>query len=105
MTQLQPAVLIEQDEALGLIRLNRPAKRNAVNEQMSAEALDALDAFEADGEIRCIVLTGAGEQAFCAGQDMAEASGRVEKPEVIRGGGAAGLAQRLAAFEKPVIGA
>ena len=89
----------------GILRLNRPEKRNAVNEQMSAEALDALDNFEANAEIRCIIVTGAGEQSFCAGQDMAEASGREAKPELVRGGGASGFARRLAACEKPVIGA
>jgi enoyl-CoA hydratase len=100
-----PVVLIERDGSVGLIRLNRPEKRNAVNEQMSAEALDALDGFESDGSIHCIILTGTGEQSFCAGQDMAEASGRVERPTVIRGGGASGLARRIAACEKPVIAA
>ena len=105
MTQLQPAVLIEHDDALGILRLNRPEKRNAVNEQMSAEALDALNAFEADDAIRCIVVTGSGQQSFCAGQDMGEASGRVEKSSEVRGGGASGLARRLSECEKPVIAA
>jgi enoyl-CoA hydratase len=102
-TGIAPAVLVERAEHVGLIRLNRPEKRNAVNEQMSAEALDALDSFEHDEQIRCIILTGAGEQSFCAGQDMAEASGRVERPAEIRGGGASGLARRIAACEKPVV--
>src|SRR5579884_3970411 len=91
-----PLVLTEVQDGIAILRLNRPEKRNAVNEQMSAEALDALDAFEADGAVRCIILTAAlsssGGQAFCAGQDMAEASGRVARPEVVRGGGAGGLA-------------
>jgi enoyl-CoA hydratase len=101
----KPAVLVERREGIGLLRLNRPEKRNAVNEQMSAEALDALDAFDADEAIRCIIVTGQGTQSFCAGQDMAEASGRVERPNQIRGGGASGLARRITQSRKPVIAA
>jgi enoyl-CoA hydratase/carnithine racemase len=104
-TGAAPMVLIERQDGVALIPLNRPDKRNAVNEQMSAEALDALDAFELDEAIRCIILTGAGNQSFCAGQDMAEASGRVARPAEVRGGGAGGLARRLGECEKPVIAA
>jgi enoyl-CoA hydratase/carnithine racemase len=104
-TGIAPVILVERAEHVGVIRLNRPEKRNAVNEQMSAEALDALDSFEQDEHIRCIIVTGAGDQSFCAGQDMAEASGRVERPAEIRGGGASGLARRIAACEKPVVAA
>ncbi len=98
-------VLKHIENGIGFLRLNRPEKRNAVNEQMSAEALDALDAFEADDAVRCIILSGAGKQAFCAGQDMAEASGRVARPEIVRGGGAGGLARRLGECTKPLIAA
>lgn len=98
-------VLLERQGPVALLRLNRPEKHNAVTEQMSAEAVDLLDALEADDEVRATIVTGAGSRAFCAGQDMAEASGRVERPAVIRGGGASGIARRLAACTKPVIGA
>jgi len=101
----RPAVLVERHDGAGLIRLNRPEKRNAVNERMSAEALDALNDFESDAGIRCVILTGAGDQSFCAGQDMAEASGREARPAEIRGGGASGLARRIASCEKPVVAA
>ena len=104
-TAREPQALLERHGSVVLLRLNRPEKHNAVNEQMSAEARDFLDAVEADDEVRVIVLTGAGERAFCAGQDMAEASGRVERPAHPRGGGAGGLAQRLGECEKPVIAA
>jgi enoyl-CoA hydratase/carnithine racemase len=100
-----PLILTDVQEGIAILRLNRPEKRNAVNEQMSAEALDALDAFEADDSVRCIVLTGTGEQSFCAGQDMAEASGRAARPAEVRGGGAGGLARRLGECAKPVIAA
>ena len=98
-------ILVERHEAVAILRFNRPEKHNAVNEQMSAEALDALDACERDEAIRCIIVTGAGGRAFCAGQDMAEASGRIERPAAVRGGGASGLARRIGEFQKPVIAA
>jgi enoyl-CoA hydratase/carnithine racemase len=97
--------LLERHGAVALLRLNRPEKHNAVNEQMSVEARELLDAAEAEDEVRVIVLTGAGSRAFCAGQDMAEATGRVERSTEARGGGAGGLAQRLGECEKPVIAA
>ena len=54
------------------VLLNRPAKLNSVTPQMT-EALRAhADRINADGEIRAVILTGAGEKAFCAGSDIGE---------------------------------
>ena len=67
-----PEVLFEQRGHVGVITLNRPAKLNAVTQQMS-DALVALARWCNDtDEIRAVVLTGAGERAFCAGSDIAE---------------------------------
>ncbi|MFE7223798.1 enoyl-CoA hydratase/isomerase family protein [Nocardioides sp. NPDC057577] len=67
-----PEVLFEQRGHIGVITLNRPAKLNAVTQEMS-DALVALARWcnEAD-EVRVVVLTGAGDRAFCAGSDIAE---------------------------------
>ena len=100
----EPQAVLERHGSVALLRLNRPEKHNAVNERMSAEARRILDAVEADDGVRVIVITGGG-RAFCAGQDMAEASGRVERPPNVHGGGAGGLAQRLGECEKPVVAA
>ena len=67
------AIILERDGHVATIRLNRPEKHNAINAEMSAELIECLDALEADDDVRVIVLTGAGEKAFCAGADMAEA--------------------------------
>ncbi len=56
---------------VGLISFNRPEALNALNSEMVGELGMALDAFEADGEIRAIVLTG-NEKAFAAGADIKE---------------------------------
>ena len=56
---------------VGLITLNRPKALNALNRQLIAELGQALDGFEADGEIGAVVLTGS-ERAFAAGADIKE---------------------------------
>ena len=98
------AIILERDGHIATIRLNRPDKHNAINSVMSREMIDALDAIEADDDIRVIILTGAGDKAFCAGADMAEAvqvqsNGRDGKDF------AAQAAIRLARVKKPVIAA
>jgi len=64
-------LLIENHEAVRLLTMNRPEKRNALNMVLSQALLDGLRAAEADDTVRCIVLTGAG-RAFCAGADLNE---------------------------------
>ena len=50
--------------------LNRPAKHNAITPAMSAAIREALTSLESDGEVRCALVRGAGERAFCAGTDL-----------------------------------
>jgi enoyl-CoA hydratase/carnithine racemase len=64
------------------VTLNRPEKRNALSIAVRDLVSDALDALAAIEEVRCVVLTGAGD-VFCAGFDLAEF--RVEDPEFQRG--------------------
>lgn len=52
------------------VTINRPERRNALNEAVAQGISDALDSAEADRDIRAVVLTGAGEKAFCAGGDL-----------------------------------
>jgi enoyl-CoA hydratase/carnithine racemase len=52
------------------VRLNRPDRMNAVDDATLAELLAIWDRIEADPSLRVVVLTGAGERAFCAGADM-----------------------------------
>ena len=62
-------ILVEQHDRVGLIRLNRPEALNALNSALIGELNTALDAFEADRGIGCMVLTGS-EKAFAAGADI-----------------------------------
>jgi enoyl-CoA hydratase len=86
-------VLAERRGAVGLVVLNRPAKLNAINGQMANELVQVLDEYEADGEVRAIVLAGAGERAFSAGGDMTE---------VVQGLGPEARRRRNAPFWKRV---
>lgn len=67
-----PIFLITEDrEAVRVLTMNRPDKRNALNTALTQQLLDALRAADADEAIACVVLTGAG-RGFCAGADLAE---------------------------------
>ncbi|HVS05378.1 MAG TPA: enoyl-CoA hydratase-related protein [Candidatus Dormibacteraeota bacterium] len=95
-------VLTEVDGAVGVVTIHRPQVRNALNHQTIAELVDALESFDRDDAIRCMVLTG-DDRAFAAGADigqMAEASAI----DVLRDDNFARWA-RFRAIHKPVIAA
>ncbi len=64
-------IIVSSKGKVGLITLNRPHALNALNTQLISELNRALDAFEADPSIGCIVITG-NEKAFAAGVDIKE---------------------------------
>ena len=64
-------ILVETHERVGLVHLNRPQVLNALNAQLIKELGAALDMFEADSAIGCIVITGS-DKAFAAGADVTE---------------------------------
>ncbi|MDQ7912033.1 enoyl-CoA hydratase/isomerase family protein [Pseudomonas sp. 102515] len=66
-------ILIDIQGAVAVITLNRPAKLNAWTTPMRNEIIDALERFETDDAIRAIIMTGAGDRTFSAGQDLSEA--------------------------------
>jgi enoyl-CoA hydratase/carnithine racemase len=65
-------ILIDGEDGVGIVTLNRPDKLNAMNRQLSSELHDAVKRMEADEAIGCIVITGAGDRAFSAGGDIHE---------------------------------
>lgn len=65
-------ILLERQEKIAVITLNRPERLNAWHSPMRTEIADAFRACNADDGIRAVVLTGSGERAFSAGQDLAE---------------------------------
>jgi len=66
-------ILVETRGKVGLITLNRPKALNALNSHLLGEVNQALDGFEADPNVGCIVITGS-EKAFAAGADIKEMS-------------------------------
>ena len=64
-------IIVENRDRVGVIKLNRPNALNALNGQLIAELTQALDAFEEDADIGCIVITG-NDKAFAAGADIKE---------------------------------
>ncbi|MEW2352487.1 enoyl-CoA hydratase-related protein [Spirillospora sp. NPDC029432] len=98
-------VLYEAAGGIARITLNRPEARNALSDQMIGELLAAFGRASADGAVRVIVLTGAGDRAFCAGADLAGlgADGTVADPEAIRASAPYRLFTAFPRLGKPVI--
>ncbi|MGO4447547.1 crotonase/enoyl-CoA hydratase family protein [Phyllobacterium sp. TAF24] len=102
-------VLFEMKGNIAFLTLNRPEKLNALNYATNDLLLQFLDRIEDDPEIRAVIITGAGDQAFSAGGDIHEFSGSIsEGVEVavkafVRRGQA--MTARMEAFRKPIIAA
>lgn len=103
-TETRPAVRSERRGNILLVTIDRPEARNAVNGEVSTLLGNALHEADTDPEIRVVVLTGAGEQSFCAGADLkAIARGEDIFPAENREWGFAGMMQHYVSV--PVIAA
>ena len=69
MTYKNDKILVDVDDAVATVTLNRPDRSNAIDAGMAEELLDALWGLDDDAAVRAIVLTGAG-RAYCAGVDI-----------------------------------
>jgi enoyl-CoA hydratase len=68
-------ILVEKDQNLAVLTINRPKVLNALNAETVEEIGQAIEQLEADPEVRVIIITGAGDRAFVAGADIAYMSG------------------------------
>jgi enoyl-CoA hydratase len=95
-------ILVRREDRVATIVVNRPEKRNALNATVRRELVAVLDALRGEGEVRVVVITGAGEKAFIAGADIGEFAERtpLEQREVMEG---RLLFEEIAAFPKPTI--
>ncbi len=84
-------VLFEQDGAIGVLTLNRPEALNTLTPEMLDRMAEVLRDVEARGEVRVLILTAAGEKAFCVGADL---KGRAQEYEG-DGAGPDPLAERV----------
>ncbi len=103
MTTTYENILVETRGAVGLITLNRPKALNALSSGLVADLGAALDIFEADSNVRAVVLTGS-DKAFAAGADIKEMASRsfvdVYVSDFITKGW-----ERITTFRKPIIAA
>ena len=95
-------ILVERNERVGIITLNRPKELNALRTQLIGELADALEEFDRDDTIGCIILTGSGEKAFAAGADIKEMSDK-SPIDMLMGDFASW--QRISRIHKPLIAA
>lgn len=95
-------VLFEQHGHVAVITLNRPDKLNAVTGEMSDELVRIAHHCNESGEVRVVVLTGAGDRAFCAGSDIKEL-GKYASPWEFRNRG--DYCDSLRVLRKPIIAA
>lgn len=105
-----PVVLVEVEDRIATVTLNRPAARNALSRQLTYALWDAMLTVGHDAEVDVVILTGA-DPAFCAGVDLKEVSGETPPSAEPRAPGtgperaANGLFRFLPVIDKPVIGA
>lgn len=98
-------ILYEVADGVARLTLNRPQVRNAMSPQLLGELLDALDSAHSDPGVRVVVLTGAGERAFCAGGDLGgigQGQERGEAPSSPEGPTA--MFKALIGLGKPLVG-
>jgi enoyl-CoA hydratase/carnithine racemase len=100
----EPLVLVERRGHVGILTLNRPEARNAVDMALTEAIAEAVVELEGDDQVWVLVLSGAGDKSFCAGADLKEtARGDFDATRMKELGGWAAITQRT--FLKPVIAA
>jgi enoyl-CoA hydratase len=96
-------IVVETQDKVGIVQLNRPKALNALNDQLMDELGDALSKFDADERIGCIVITGS-EKAFAAGADIA-AMASYTYMDAFKGDYITRNWERIRTIRKPVIAA
>src|SRR5947199_2628968 len=95
-------IIVERHGRVGIVRLNRPQALNALKATLRNELLGAVEAFDADAEVGCILITGS-DKAFAAGADIKEMADK-SYIDIFRADYAADY-ERLTRVRKPVIAA
>jgi enoyl-CoA hydratase len=99
-------VLLEINDAVAVVTVNRPSQLNALNSATIDELSTVLDDLRANSAVRAVVMTGAGEKAFVAGADIKEfAHFSVEEGRRLSAEGHAKLFNKVENLNKPVIAA
>src|ERR1700719_2170479 len=77
-------MLSRKDGGVGIVTFNNPERHNAVSLEMWEATKTILDGFAADGDIRVVVLTGAGDKAFVSGADISKFGSERSTIEAVR---------------------
>ena len=104
-TAINSSVLMEREGRIGWVVLNRPAQLNAINDEIRTGVPQALQALDADPQIRVIVIRGEGPRGFCAGADIKEKRGIESSIEVRQRMEKRRWIEALDQIAKPVIAA
>ncbi|WP_323005834.1 enoyl-CoA hydratase [Pseudorhodobacter sp.] len=96
-------LIVEIEDYIALVRLNRPDALNALNSKMLSELATVLQAADANDKVRCIVITGS-EKAFAAGADIKEMAGQ-SFVDVYTADLFGGIADAIQKIRKPIIAA
>jgi enoyl-CoA hydratase/carnithine racemase len=105
-TSSAPVVLSDRvAPGIAVVKLNRPEARNALSTGLIERMLDLLSSLAEDHELRVLVLTGAGERAFCAGADLHERRRLNAEQRTVHTNLINDLADAVATFPVPVIAA
>ena len=110
MAETAPVVLVDVEDRLAIVTLNRPEARNALSRALTYALWDAVLAAGADPDVDAVILTGT-DPAFSAGVDLKEVSRRLPDHRGTRGPGEGperarnGLYRFLPVIQKPIIGA
>lgn len=101
------SLLLSAADGVAILTLNRPQSMNAITQRMKEELGTVLDAVETMEEARVLVITGAGDKAFCAGSDIKERAGTEPTPAefFFRQQATHRLFSRIERLSKPVIAA
>jgi methylglutaconyl-CoA hydratase len=75
---------VQREGGVVVATLNRPDKMNALNKEVFVQMKDLVELLETDSTARVLILTGAGEKAFCVGADLKERQGMNEKDILVR---------------------
>lgn len=102
MPEKYETLLFERRDRVGIVTINRPEKRNALNIKTREEGAALLDKLRDDDSVGVVVITGAGDKAFIAGADIAEFAGRTAmmQRDVMT---ARSLFTAIDTFPKPII--
>lgn len=99
-------LLLDIEDHIALLTINRPKQLNALNKETIAELHQALEALQSNDEVRVLIITGSGEKSFVAGADIKEfADFSVTEGTELAAQGQATLFDYIENFSKPVIAA